>query len=186
MNESSESCSLIPQTVALTRFEELDGNEHKKILEWRNHPLVSRWMIRQDPIAPSEHMAFVRSLHTDPSKAYFKVALRDEPIGVIDFYQIDPSRKAAYYGYYLRPDRLGSSLGILLEFVVLEFGFADLHLNAVLAETHSSNTTAMRLHQRFGAIEGIINQRGLQESIFHAKAWWRQRLKWSGIVSRLV
>lgn len=186
MNESSEFCCRIPQTVALTRFEELDGNEHEKILEWRNHPLVSRWMIRQDPIAPSEHMAFVRSLHADPSKAYFKVALRDEPIGVIDFYRIDPAKKTAYFGYYLRPDRLGSSLGILLEFVVLEFGFVDLHLNSILAETNPSNTTAMRLHQRFGAIEGVINQRGLQESIFHAEAWGLQGLKWREVISRIV
>lgn len=186
MNESSNLCSLIPQTVSLTRFEELDGNEHKMILEWRNHPMVSRWMIRQDPIAPSEHMAYVRSLAADLSKAYFKVTLGDEAIGVIDFYQIDPSEKSAYYGYYLRPDRLGSSLGILLEFVVLEFGFAELHLNSILAETHPANTTAMRLHQQFGAIEGIINQRGLQESTFHVEDWIHRREHWSKIISRIA
>ncbi|OPZ74166.1 MAG: hypothetical protein BWY82_00819 [Verrucomicrobia bacterium ADurb.Bin474] len=185
MSDSSDFQCLIPSGVRMSRFEHLDAAAHSRILEWRNHPLVSRRMIRQDEISAEEHQAFVRSLTNDTSKAYYEISLED-PIGVIDYYSIDPVHHSAYYGYYLRPDRIGSSLGILLEYIVLEYGFRHLNLQQILAETHPSNTAALNLHRQFGASDLGINPRGLLESLFHLNDWMQVRLRWSGIVSRMV
>lgn len=186
MSDSSDFRCLLPPGIRMSRFEHLNANAHSRILEWRNHPLVSRRMIRQDVISADEHQAFVRSLTNDTSKAYYEISLEDDPIGVIDYYSIDPVHHSAYYGYYLRPDRIGSSLGILLEYIVLEYGFSHLTLLRILAETHPSNTAALNLHRQFGATDLGINPRGLLESVFNLNDWMQVRLRWSGIVSRMV
>ena len=143
-------------------------------------------MIRQDEISAEEHQAFVRSLTNDTSKAYFEISLENDPIGVIDYYSIDPVHHSAYYGYYLRPDRIGSSLGILLEYIVLEYGFRHLNLLQILAETHPSNKAAINLHRQFGASDLNINPRGLLESLFNLNDWMQLRPRWNEIVSRMV
>lgn len=186
MSDSSDLQCLIPKGVRMSRFEHLDAVAHSRILAWRNDPLVSRWMIRQDEISADEHMAFVRSLANDTSKAYFEITLENDPIGVVDYYSINPVHHSAYYGYYLKPDRIGSSLGILLEYLVLEYGFHHLNLQQIVAETNPSNKAALNLHRRFGASQMNINPKGLLESLFHLNDWMDVRLSWSCLILRLI
>ena len=186
VSPDSNQPSLVPASVDLIDFTRLDSDTSTKVLEWRNHEAVRRWMLRTSPISEAEHEAFLQALKHDTTKRYFVIMLKGEAIAVIDFYRIHPDKRSCYFGYYLRPDKIGSSLGILLEFLVAEYALVNLGMDQLIAETMPTNTSAMELHQRFGFEPAGVNTSALQEAVLTAKIWHTRRDNFAAIIERLT
>lgn len=186
VSPDSDRQTLIPTTISLTDFTRLDSENATRVLGWRNHEQVRRWMLRDSLITEEEHQCFLDSLRQDPGRRYYLVELRGEPIGVVDFYAINPIEKSCFFGYYLRPDKIGSSLGVALEFIAAEHSLVGMDLNRLFAETMPNNTPAMELHRAFGFENTAINASALQEAVLDTDNWNTRRESLSTIVERLT
>lgn len=186
VSPDSDPSTLIPASVDLINFTCLDSETSAKVLEWRNHEEVRRWMLRSSPITKTEHEEFLKLLRHDTTKQYFVVKLQGDAIGVIDFYRIDQDTRSCYFGYYLRPDKIGSSLGILLEFTVAEHALIGMKLDQLIAETMPDNSSAMKLHESFGFEPTGTGTSALQESVLTSSIWDVRRHTLVTIIERLT
>lgn len=143
-------------------------------------------MLDQNQITFGEHLKFVQSLQTAEDKFYFVVELNNTDIGVIDFYGLDTARESSFYGYYLKPELIGSSLGILLEYLVAEYAFGELKVQTLIAETKPQNTRAMQLHEKFGFVEKGLNSKNLVEATLSSDTWNLKKPLFRPIIERLT
>jgi UDP-4-amino-4,6-dideoxy-N-acetyl-beta-L-altrosamine N-acetyltransferase len=186
VSADKDPLTFIPESVTLIDFTQIDSVTTRMVLKWRNHENIRKWMSHISVIPENEHHAFIKGLSEDSTKRYYVVQIHNEPIGVIDFYRIMPDKNSCYYGYYLKPERIGSSLGLLLEFIAAEYALVKMGLNSLIAETMPQNTHAMELHRRFGFEDRTINSSGLQESYLGAERWMTNREDLSSLVERLT
>ncbi len=143
-------------------------------------------MINQNTIFIEEHGQFLESLKADRTKQYFLTKYDNKNIGVIDFYNIEPNGTYCYYGYYLNFELIGSAYGLLLEYLVIEYGFDQLKRSKLIAETMHSNTSAIELHKRFGFIETTTNQRGLIEAYITPDIWSQHKPHIEPLIKRIL
>lgn len=186
VSEDKNPSTLIPDSVTLIDFTHIDSVTARLVLGWRNHEDVRKWMLHSSIISEAEHRTFINRLKEDSTKQYFVIQIHKQPIGVIDFYQMEPGTNSCYYGYFLKPESIGSSLGILLEFIAAEYALIQMGLKHLIAETLPSNTRAMRLHRQFGFQDGTINASGLQESSLSSDQWFTHRQHFASLVERLT
>ena len=177
--KSSEALSLI-------NFTDLNEADYLQVLDWRNHEKVRRWMTSDQEISLKEHLAFRDVLRSDDSKLYLFVTLQKQSIGVLDFYAINPRESQCYYGYYLKPGLIGSSLGLLMEFLAAEVGFYHFNQSKVIAETLPDNSSSLRLHKFFGFEELGKNDKGLLVSHLLCSDWEERRKVIIPQIERLI
>lgn len=120
----------------------------RMIWKWRNNPDISKFMLNPKRFTFKQHLAFVESLKEKKDKLFFIVKYKDLFIGLIDFY--DLQSPVGFWGYYLNPEFLNSSYGIMLEYIVCEYAFNTLHLTDLKCETFDFNERALAIHKEFG------------------------------------
>ncbi|MBX1886668.1 UDP-4-amino-4,6-dideoxy-N-acetyl-beta-L-altrosamine N-acetyltransferase, partial [Campylobacter peloridis] len=69
-------------------FINLNDYEKDFVLRWRNDEKIAKFM-KNTNIELDEHLNFINKLKQDNTKKYFLVFENDEPIGVIDFININ-------------------------------------------------------------------------------------------------
>ncbi len=132
-------------------------------------------MRNEDLISESDHEDFLAKLKHSSEKQYYLIRYENEPIGVADFYNISEAQKSTYYGYYLNPEKIGSSFGLMMEFWVAEMALVKMKLLQLVAETRPDNIAANQLHDHFAFEAKDINAEGLQEAVLTQKTWLKQR-----------
>lgn len=165
----------MPTGLDWKRFVDLNAGESEQVLHWRNHPQVRKWMVNQEPISELEHAAFLEKLRQGDDPDYYLLFFQQQAFGVVDFYRRHPDPLSCYYGYYLDPSRLGSAMGLLLEFWVAEYALIHWQYHHIIAETRTDNTAARELHAHTGFEVQSINGRGLEEAVLHAAVWKQRR-----------
>ena len=165
----------MPSGLNWKRFVDLNAEESEKVLHWRNHPQVRKWMLNQEPITEHEHSAFLEKLRQGDDPDYYLLFFQQQAFGVVDFYRKSSNPHSCYYGYYLDPCRLGSAMGILLEFWVAEYALTHWQYHHIVAETRTDNTAARELHAHFGFSVMGTNSRELEEAVLHADTWKQRR-----------
>jgi len=136
------------RSIELIHFTELTSDEKLMVLEWRNHPEVRRWMFTQEPIEKEDHLAYIDSLEVRSDRVYFLVKEKDEPIGVIDFAEMDLDRSQASIGLFAKPNLRG--VGKILMREILDHGFDQLKVETLISEVFESNESAINLYRRHG------------------------------------
>ncbi len=134
--------------IQFKSFTDLSEIEKHEILEWRNHESVRSMMISKDLISYDNHIKFLEKLTKSDDKAYWIAIYKNQKIGVVDLYNIDPQK--AFWGYYLNPDFIGSAYGILLEYLILEIAFSVFKLQELWCESLSINQSVIKTHSFFG------------------------------------
>lgn len=140
-------CFLLPQNLEIKNFVFLTEEELLLVLSWRNHPEISRFMFRRDPISWEEHLTFVSELRRARDRFYYLVVF-EEPIGVIYLSGVEWRKGQAELGLYRRPDR--RRLGILLMKALEFLAFSVLGLSELLARVLPGNEKAINLYHHFG------------------------------------
>lgn len=129
-------------------FCDLNEEDTRTVLTWRNHPAVRKWMYRSDPITPDEHQRFIGMLKHAKDKQYFLVFFGEERLGVVYLTDIDLQERTATLGVYANPEK--KSVGTLLMDAIIDYAFNRLHLMSIRAEVFRSNARAVSLYEKFG------------------------------------
>jgi UDP-4-amino-4,6-dideoxy-N-acetyl-beta-L-altrosamine N-acetyltransferase len=124
----------------LKEFIKLSYDEKLMILEWRNHPEISQFMINKK-VNLNEHLNFIDSLKNNKTKKYFLV----DDIGVIDFSNI--TNEKADIGLYKNPNK--QKVGSKLMDEIINYGFNKLELKKLILYVYENNIKAINLYKKF-------------------------------------
>lgn len=174
--------NIIISGVKLKNFVDLTDNEKVEILEWRNNIEVRKVMFEKEEISLENHLRFIESLKNNKSKLYYLAEMSEKSFGVIDYYNIQ--EKEAWWGYYVKPELIGKSFGVLLEFVVLEYAFNELKLEKLKCETLEINKPVVKLHNSFGFKE-VQNIDGVVEMEITKDVWNNKRGLFEKMIEKL-
>lgn len=120
----------------------------ERVLSWRNHPDVRRWMYTTHEIGLDEHRRWFEAASQDPQR-YLLIFERDEaPLGFVNLCQRQ-GEDVAEWGFYLAPGApTGSGRG--LGVAALDHAFNTLGLHKVSGHALEGNERSIRFHLRLG------------------------------------
>lgn len=138
------------------------------IRRWRNHPKVRSTAIYREPITESGHAAWWARVSADPTRRVLIFEYAGSPCGAITINDHDPVAGTAEWGFFLDVDGLterGTLLPAWLELqrAAINYGFADLGLNAMGGRTVAWNKPVVDLHLRTGF--ALVPERGYTATI---------------------
>ena len=119
-----------------------------RVLGWRNHPDVRRYMYTQHEILLTEHQCWFERTLLD-SKIHLLIFELDElPLGFIQF-NVSPTGGIADWGFYAAPDAPKGS-GRKLGNTVLNHAFNQLKFHKVCGQALDFNERSIGFHQTMG------------------------------------
>lgn len=124
--------------IKFKNFTDLDNDELEMVLKWRNSPEIANKMNSTTTIEAQEHIDFIKSLKENSTKLYYLVAKKDSPIGVFSFINIVKGQKAEI-GMYLKPELIGSGIGLEMQYYGMKLGYNKFDFNELLATVKKSN-----------------------------------------------
>ncbi|HIP29704.1 MAG TPA: UDP-4-amino-4,6-dideoxy-N-acetyl-beta-L-altrosamine N-acetyltransferase [Sulfurospirillum arcachonense] len=122
-------------------FLDLNEDEIKLVLSWRNSPSIKKWMHTKKDISLETHLNFIKSLKNNSKKDYFLVKKEDEYLGVIDL-------NNEFLGIYANPNK--KRVGDILLNEIIKFAFERKRIEYLKAEVYKINSSAIKLYSRFG------------------------------------
>ena len=144
-----------------------DVDDWRGVHEWCSDPEVMRYMLAGDPWTEEQSRAYVDHAMTaaeaDPRTEYsLAIALRStgEVIGGCRLSLGPFGPQEAGIGFGLTRRRWGQGLGTEAVQLLLEFGFGELRLHRIHADTLAVNEAAIRVLEKSGMRqEGCFRQR---------------------------
>jgi UDP-2,4-diacetamido-2,4,6-trideoxy-beta-L-altropyranose hydrolase/UDP-4-amino-4,6-dideoxy-N-acetyl-beta-L-altrosamine N-acetyltransferase len=133
--------------IELLNFTSLTLDEKKMVLTWRNHPNIRKCMFTQDKIKLENHLKYIELLKAKDDRVYFLVKRGFQPIGVIDFTNIDHQAKTTEFGIYANPQIKG--IGKFLMESIIAYAFGHLHVKTLISEVFEENISAIKLYRRY-------------------------------------
>lgn len=130
------------------RVRPMQESDLARVLAWRNHPDVRKFMYTQHEITPTEHQQWFESSQANAERTLLIYESEYEPLGFINFTEIEP-KQIANWGFYLSssaPRGTGFQLGT----AALAFAFDTLGLHKVCGQALAFNERSIRLHGRLG------------------------------------
>ena len=82
----------------------LSDDDKKKILEFRNHPLVRNMMHNKEEITLTNHLDFIDKLKSDKKNCYWAVIRKNKLVGSVYLNRINSTGKSAFWGVFLSPN----------------------------------------------------------------------------------
>ncbi|MBX2078140.1 UDP-4-amino-4,6-dideoxy-N-acetyl-beta-L-altrosamine N-acetyltransferase [Campylobacter peloridis] len=125
--------------IILKDFIHLTQDEIKLVLRWRNDEKIAKFM-KNTNIELDEHLNFINKLKQDNTKKYFLVFENDEPIGVIDFININ--KISCEFGLY----GIKKGVGDLLMEEIKKYAFEILKIKNLKACVFKTNQKALNLY----------------------------------------
>ncbi len=127
------------------------GEDHARLLDWRNSPQVSAHMYTEHTITESEHARWCARALTDPARRYWIVAYDERPVGLANIADIDRRAGRCAWAFYLAdPAVRGKGLGVWTEYAVLSHVFDVLGMRKLWCEVLLDNDTVWRMHESVG------------------------------------
>jgi [ribosomal protein S5]-alanine N-acetyltransferase len=141
-------------TTKRLALREVEPSDAADMFVWRSDPEVQKY--NSEPMQEvAEAAALIEQLRGEYASyeaIYWVVTLRDEgrPIGLFGFVSWQRYHRRANIGYDLRRDHWGRGIATEALHAMLDFGFEQMRLNRVEAETIADNHGSVRLLQRLG------------------------------------
>lgn len=137
-----------------------------RVLAWRNHPDVRRYMYSQHEISPDEHIRWFGKASKDPERHLLIYECDSTPLGFINIHQIAPGG-IADWGFYATPDA-PQGTGKLLGQATLQFAFTNIGLHKVCGQALAYNERSIRFHQKLGFHqEAVLRQQHFDGQNYH-------------------
>lgn len=124
----------------------------ERVLGWRNHPDVRRWMYTSHEIELDEHRRWFRGASQDERRHLLVYELDGEPCGYVNVTSEGGPGGPGTWGFYLSPDAprgAGRGLGL----AALRYAFEVVGLGELRGEALSSNVNSIAFHRRLGFTE---------------------------------
>ncbi|WP_298624453.1 UDP-4-amino-4,6-dideoxy-N-acetyl-beta-L-altrosamine N-acetyltransferase [uncultured Zoogloea sp.] len=137
-----------------------------RVLSWRNHPEVRRYMYTQHEISIDEHARWFARASQDPERHLLVFEINMAPVGFINIHQI-ASGGIADWGFYAAPDA-PKGTGRALGEVVLRYAFETTGLHKLCAHALAFNERSIRFHLNLGfQREGVLRQQHFDGQQYH-------------------
>ncbi len=139
-------------------FVDLNEDHVEQVRLWRNLDHVAKYMINDQKITSEQQRSWFNKVKNDLTKKYFVILIDDNPVGLVNFINMDQSNKTADWGFYIgNIYYLSRGFGIKIMRMAIEYAFNDLGLRSVNAEIIANNSISIYLHKKLGFIErGVI------------------------------
>ena len=142
------------------------------IFDWRNHDDIRKHMYNYEIITRSEHVNWFEKMLVSPEMSYFILEKEKDKIGVLGFYDIDEKTCMASWAFYKSPYLNVRGIGVIMEYLALEYYFDYLSMRKLNCEVLEHNSSVIKMHEKFGFIvEGckrkhFLNKNGDYEDIY--------------------
>jgi UDP-4-amino-4,6-dideoxy-N-acetyl-beta-L-altrosamine N-acetyltransferase len=130
------------------RLRPMTLDDLERVLAWRNHPNVRRYMFSQQEITLIEHRRWYAKCLETGSNRLLIFEREGKPQGFVNFKVPDGSR-ASEWGFYLAPGAPKGS-GRQMGVTALRFGFDELNAKKIIGRTLITNVRSIRFHRRLG------------------------------------
>jgi len=126
-----------------------------RVLAWRNHPEIRRYMYTTHEISLQEHTAWFQRASADARKHLLLFEADGVPMGFANLSVADRSA-IAEWGFYVAPDAPRGT-GFRLGRAVLNHAFGPLGLHKVCGEALEFNERSIKFHGHLGfRQEGVL------------------------------
>lgn len=138
----------------------------ERVLAWRNHPDVRRYMYTQHEISLDEHQRWFERSLADPSRHLLIFEQNHQPLGFVNFNE-SGNGDVADWGFYAAPDAPKGS-GRQLGSAALNHAFSQLKLHKVCGQALAYNQRSIQFHQSLGfQQEGILRDQHFAGECYH-------------------
>lgn len=138
----------------------------ERVLAWRNHPDVRRYMYTQEEIGIEQHHQWFERTLQDMRRHLLIFEMDGQPLGFVNFGESACGRIAdwGFYAAPAAPNGTGRRLGI----AALTHAFGELGLHKVCGEALAYNTRSMRFHSSLGfRQEGVLRDQHFDGTSYH-------------------
>ena len=138
----------------------------ERVLAWRNHPDVRRYMYTQHEITLDEHQRWFERTLPDSKKHLLIFEVNQQPLGFVNFNAVG-NGGIADWGFYVAPDApIGS--GRQLGCAALNHAFTQLKLQKVCGQALAYNQRSILFHQSLGfQQEGTLRDQQFDGQRYH-------------------
>lgn len=137
-----------------------------RVLAWRNHPDVRRYMYTQHEITLDEHQRWFERALLNPKKHLLIFEVNQRPLGFVNFNEAG-SGSIADWGFYVAPDAPKGS-GKKLGASALSHAFNHIKLHKVCGQALAYNGRSINFHQSLGfQQEGILRDQHFDGERYH-------------------
>lgn len=128
-----------------------------RVLAWRNHPSVRRYMYTRHPITLDEHRAWFERVSGDPLRHALVFVQDTIALGFVNF-NVSAEGGIAEWGFYAAPQApkgTGSALGR----TALRHAFDTLGFHKISGRALAHNTSSIQFHHKLGfQQEGVLRE----------------------------
>ena len=144
-------------------------SDSEMLLAWRNLPEVSKYMYTDHEITRAEHDEWFARVLNDLTKRFWILMVDGADVGLVNVTDIDLHNSRCTWAFYIAETaQRGRGVGAFAEFEVLRYVFEELRLNRLWCEVLDFNTSAQKMHRRFGFVhEGTRRQHIMKDGEYH-------------------
>lgn len=148
------------------RLRPMTTDDLHRILSWRNHSDVRRFMYTQHEIPLDEHQRWFEQASKNPHKHLLIFEAEGSPMGFVQLSQLSRS-PIAEWGFYAAPEA-PKGTGRRLGQAALRYAFEHLKLHKVCGEALAYNEPSVRFHRALGfQQEGLLRDQHYDGQAFH-------------------
>lgn len=136
---------------AAVRLRAMREDDLERVLSWRNHPEVRRYMYSQHEIGLDEHRRWFERAAQDPARHLLVFEKDGLPRGFVNLSLI-ASGGIADWGFYVAPEA-PKGTGRLLGRSALDYAFIEVGLHKVCGQALAYNERSIRFHRSLGFLE---------------------------------
>lgn len=138
----------------------------ERVLAWRNHPDVRRYMYTQDEISMDAHQRWFESAQQEPCKHLLIYELDNQPFGFVNFSKSIGSGRADW-GFYAAPNA-PKGTGRRLGQAALAYAFNNLELHKICGQALAYNERSIQFHKTLGFHqEGTLRDQHYDGESYH-------------------
>lgn len=138
----------------------------ERVLSWRNHPEVRRYMYTQHEISLDEHVRWFAQASQNPKRHLLVFEIDAKPLGFINIHQI-ASGGIGDWGFYVAPDA-PKGTGQALGQAVMRYAFEVAGLHKLCGQALVFNERSIRFHVKLGfQREGVLRQQYFDGQQYH-------------------
>lgn len=167
--------------VTDTELRPLESKDLRQVLMWRNSERIRNSMFTSHIISWEEHIAWFNKLQYRTDQAVLLFLYQREPIGVINFTELDKDKCCCEWGFYIGPEDAASGSGTAMGLLGLDYAFRQLGMKRICGQCLITNAASARYHEKLGFI--FKNQTELQpdyqEDIFTVKQFQLEKEVWA-------
>lgn len=144
----------------------MTNEDLQRVLGWRNHESVRRYMYTQHEIALHEHSQWFERASEDANRHLLIFETDGVPLGFINIHRT-ASGGIADWGFYAAPDAPRGT-GHALGQATLHYAFIKIGMHKLCGQALAYNERSIKFHENLGfQQEGVLREQNFDGQTYH-------------------